>query len=90
MTKESLLSRTYEIKTNILESIKTPAQLLSYYLKDRNIQKFKEYFEKHKINVDTVDNEQNSLLNIAVQCNNSEVVSYLLDLGANVNLQNVK
>jgi hypothetical protein len=89
MTKENTLFRTNEIKSNILQILKSPPEMLSFHILDGNFGKFKEIFEKYKINVDTVDKDRNSLLNLAVQSNSLEIAEFLLNMGADVNLQNV-
>jgi ankyrin repeat protein len=89
MTKENTLFKTQEIKTQIIEHLHTPLELLWFHIKDNNFIKFKTEIDKHKVNVDSIDNEQNSLLNLAVQCNAYEISEYLLWIGADVNLQNI-
>jgi ankyrin repeat protein len=89
MTKENTIFRTHEIKTNILRILETPMEILSFHIRDGNLHKFRDTFERHKIVVDCTDKNSNSLINLAVQCGNYEIVSYLINLGADVNLQNV-
>ncbi len=91
MNKESMLFRTHEIKSKILkQNAQDPIQNLFFYIKDDNFQKFKEIMEKKKIIIDEVDEDGNTLLNLAVQCNSLNIVNYLITNGANVNTQNVK
>jgi ankyrin repeat protein len=89
MTKENTLFRTNEIKLKILKFIDSPTELLWFYIKDGNFQKFKETFEKNKIFCEMQDEDNNSLLNLAVQSNNYEIAEYLISVGADVNSQNV-
>jgi hypothetical protein len=89
MNKENTLYRTHNIKTNILKILKTPIELLCFHIRDGNLHNFKDTFERNKIGLNLQDKFSNSLLNTAVQCNNYEVASYLVNSGANVNLQNV-
>lgn len=90
MNKESMLFRTHEIKSNILKkSENDPKQALFFYIKDDNFQKFKEIIEKKKFSVEERDEEGNTLLNLAVQCNSLQIVDYMINIGADVNTQNV-
>lgn len=90
MTKENTLFRTNEIKLKMLKLINSPIQLLWFFIKDGNFHKFKETFEGNKIYCEIRDEDNNSLLNLAVQSNNYEIAEYLISYGANVNSQNVK
>ena len=91
MNKESMLFRTHEIKSKILMSnVHDPKQSLFFYIKDDNFQKFKEVIEKKKISLEEADDEGNTLLSIAVQCNSFNITNFLINSGANVNTQNVK
>ena len=90
MTKENTLYRTHEIKSNILHILRSPPEMLSFYIRDVNFPKFKEVFEKSRVNVDTTDADGNSLLTMSVLSESYEIAKYLLNLGADVNLQNVK
>jgi len=90
MTKENTLFRTNEIKLRILKVFENPIQVLWFFIKDGNFQKFKEIFEKNKIYCEIRDEDSNSLLNLAVQSNNYEIAEYLISIGADVNSQNVK
>jgi ankyrin repeat protein len=89
MNKESMLFRTHEIKSNLLTKLNDPVECLFFHIKDNNYQKFKEILEKYKISVDSMDSDGNTFLNLAVQCNSSNIAEYLLNLGAEVNTQNV-
>jgi ankyrin repeat protein len=91
MNKESMLFRTHEIKSRILKkSQHDPKQSLFFFIKDDNFQKFKEVLEKKKLNLEETDDEGNTLLNVAVQCNSYSIANYLINNGANVNTQNVR
>jgi ankyrin repeat protein len=89
LTKENSVYRTHEIKSNMLCNLKTALQKLYFHTKDGNFIKFKEIYEKSKLNVDSIDQNGNSLLSLAVQCGCYEVAEYLLNCGADVNSQNV-
>jgi hypothetical protein len=90
MTKENTLFRTHEIKSTMIKSHpKNPFITLCFYIKDANYQKFCEIFEKNKIGINSVDEDNNSLLNLAVQCNCYEIAQYVLNCGCDPNLQNV-
>jgi hypothetical protein len=89
MNKESMLFRTHEIKSHILRQMNDPVQSLFFYVKDDNFPKFKEISEKYKIPYEHRDNEGNTYLNLAVQCNSYHIVDYLINNGADVNTQNV-
>lgn len=83
--------RTNEIKTNLISSLPPNSfQSLSFYIKDGDYVHFFNDYEKNKIHVNSVDEENNSLLNLAVQCNCPEIVEFLLCKGADPNLQNVR
>ena len=90
LTKENSIYRTHEIKSNMLCNLKTSLQKLYFFTKDGNLVKFIEVFEKSKLNVDSIDDNGNSLLTIAVQCSAYEIAEYLLNVGADVNSQNVR
>lgn len=91
LTKENTLFKTLEIKSSILKSLnESPSSILRFYIKDGNFVKFKENFERNKNLLNCVDENCDTLLNIAVKCNHYELASYLLDHGADVNIQNVK
>lgn len=84
-----MLFRTLEIKSTMVDPI-YPIDSLFFYIKDNNFQKFKEVFEKHKLTTEVTDEDGNTLLNLAVQCNSHNIIQYLLQMGAKVNTQNVK
>ena len=91
LTKENTLFKTLEIKSSLLKSFKDdPSEILRFYIKDGNYVKFKELFDKNKFLIDSIDDNLDSLLSIAVKCSDYEIATYLLDHGADVNSQNVK
>jgi hypothetical protein len=90
MNKESMLFRTNQIKSNILKMNEhDPKQALFFYIKDEHFQNFKEIMEKKKFSPEERDEDGNTFLNLAVQCNSLTIVDYLINLGADVNTQNV-
>jgi len=60
------------------------------YLKDRNFQSFKDIFLKFKADTEIYDNDGNTFLNLAIQCDCRDIVIFLLYKGANPNTQNFK
>ena len=91
LTKENTIFKTLEIKSSLLKSFKdNQSDILRFYIKDGNFVKFKELFERNKNLLDCLDENWDTLLNIAIKCNHYEIASFLLDHGADVNLQNVK
>ncbi len=89
MSKENSIHRTHEIKSNMLINLKTAIDRLYFHIKDDNVEQFRAIFVKSKINVDTINENGNSLLSFAVQCNCYDICEYLLNMGADVNSQNV-
>ncbi len=89
LNKESMMFRTHEIKSKLLDRLKNPTQSLFFYIKDDNYPKFKEVIEKHKTLLEVRDEDGNTLLNVATQCNSWSIVNFLVNLGANVNTKNV-
>lgn len=85
-----MIYKTYEIKSQLInDKYNEPLEMLFFYIKDDNFPKFKEILEKYKINLENKDNEGNSLLNLAVQCKSFEITKFLIDIGSEVNTQNV-
>lgn len=89
MNKESMLYRTHEIKSHLLKKLKDPIECLFFHIRDANFPKFKEILEKYKISPECQDNEENTFLNLSVQCNSDAITKYLLNIGAEVNTLNV-
>jgi hypothetical protein len=90
MNKESMLFRTHEIKSKLIQlNNGDPKLSLFFYIKDGNFAKFREIMGDKKSWIEEKDFEGNTLLNLAVQCNCDKIVDYLISIGANVNTQNV-
>jgi ankyrin repeat protein len=84
-----MMNRTHEIKSNLLNNLKNPWESLLFYLKDDNFVKFKEIIEKHKTLIEEKDELGNTILNLAAQFNSPEIFKFLIEIGADVNTQNV-
>jgi hypothetical protein len=78
-----------ELKSYQLRKAKNELYRLWVYIKDDNFNKFKCLINKHLDLIESADTNDNSLLNIAVQCNNYPITEYLINLGAKINTQNV-
>ena len=89
MSKENTVFKTMEIKSYILKTAKSELHKLWFFIKDGNFNKFKYLVNKHINLIESTDANENSLLNISVQCNNLEITTYLLNIGAKINTQNV-
>ena len=79
-----------ELKHKIIESLSSQYDKIIFYVKDKNFPKFKDIYEKYKINPEIKDKDGNTLLNLAVQSNCFQIVNYLLNVGATPNTQNNK
>lgn len=91
MTKESNLLKTYNIKSNIIDNnANDTTSKLFFFIKDNNICKFKEIFDKNKVNLEKKNEEGETILSMAVLANNYDIAKYLVDFNANVNNQNVR
>ena len=88
--KNYTIYKTMKIKNELLKNCSNYSEVLFLHIKDNNIHGFRKVFEKHKANTEIRDNEGNTLLNIATQCDFKKAVIYLLNLGANPNSQNYK
>ena len=88
--KDITIYRTMKIKNDLLKKCENYQEALFLYIKHDDYYNFKETFEKFKPNTEITDNEGNSLLNIAVQCDLMKIVKYLLNQGAYTNTQNYK
>ena len=77
-----------ELKQKILESLNNQYDKIIFYVKDKNYSRFKDIYEKYKIDPEIKDKDGNSLLNLAVQSNCFQIVNYLLNVGANPNCNN--
>jgi hypothetical protein len=89
MSKENSLYKTMEIKSLLLKRASDTLGKLWLYIKDNNYHKFEQMIDKHPNLIESVDKNENTLLNVAVQCNNKSIAQHLLELGAKVNTQNV-
>jgi hypothetical protein len=89
MSKENYVFKTLEIKSYLLKKAKMELHKLWLYIKDGNFNKFKYLVNRQLGLLESTDTNDNSLLNIAVQCNNYEITDYLIKLGAKINTQNV-
>ena len=88
--KEMNLFKTMKIKHDLLKKCLNYKEALFLYIKHSDYHNFEKLFEKIKPNLNILDNEGNSLLNLAVQCDSKKIVSYLLNKGADPNTQNNK
>ena len=79
-----------ELKQKIIESLSSQYDRIIFYVKDKNFHKFKDIYEKYKINPEIKDKDGNTLLNLAVQSNCFQIVNYLLNVGATPNTKNNK
>lgn len=89
MSKENTIFRTMELKKYILETISHPFERLAYFIKDNNLKGFSETFDKSPNLLEVKDEDGNTLLNLACQANSFEISSFLVDMGAKVNTQDV-
>jgi len=83
------MNRTQEIKSKMINELKNPFESLLFYMKDDHFSKFKEIFEKNKLLLEETDNQGNTLLNLASQNNSKDICIFLIEIGADVNTQNV-
>jgi hypothetical protein len=88
VNKIQMISRVSDLKYKIIQSLNKNIDTLFFHIKDRNFPGFKSSFEKCKINPDSKDKDGNSLLICAVQSNCFQIVNYLLNAGASVNITN--
>lgn len=89
MNKESMLFRTHEIKSELIEKLNDPIECLFFHIRDANFPKFKEILEKYKISCECQNEDEDTFLNLSVKCNSDNITEYLLNIGAEVNTQNV-
>lgn len=85
-----MISKTYQIQSDMIKSLSSTNQKLMFYIKTNNFGRFKEIYYKEKKRLEEIDEHGNTLLNLAVQCNATEIAVFLIDEGANVNTQNYK
>ena len=88
MSKEAAFFHTLELKEREIERTDDINKKIFLYVNDGSFQKFKEIFEKYKISPEIKDSNGNTPLNIAVQGNWVDIVTYLIQAGANVNTYN--
>ena len=84
------IDRTLNIKDDLIKKCKNYYEVLFLYIKYGEYHKFKKVFEYFNLSTEIYDNEGNSLLNLAVQCECTKLVKYLLLKDANPNSQNFK
>ena len=84
------LIKTREIKEEITQAFKTEQERLVYSIKDSNFTLFKSIYEKFFTDPDIEDKDGNTLLSLAVQANCFQIVDYLLNAGADLNISNVR
>jgi ankyrin repeat protein len=84
------IDRTLNIKDDLIKKCKNYYEVLFLYIKYGEYHKFKKIFEYFNLSTEIYDNEGNSLLNLAVQCESTKLVKYLLLKDANPNSQNFK
>jgi ankyrin repeat protein len=87
MDRESVIYRTHEIKGEIIKSYNNIFSVMTFHIQDGNLQKFREVFEKTNPHIDHKDSNEDSLLIIAVKSNSFEIVDFLLNNQADVNIQ---
>jgi ankyrin repeat protein len=85
-----MIFHTHELKSKILTAFKDPHDSLAFFIKDDNFHKFIENLMRFDFNLEYRDQNGNTLLNLAIQCDSNKIAQYLLELGADVNTQNVK
>ena len=88
--RESMMYETHKIKSELIKGANTFIDILFLYIKDGNYQNFQDMFLKFNPGIEERDENQNSFLNIAVQCGCKEIILFLLEKGANTNSQNKK
>ena len=88
--RESMMYETHKIKSELIKGANTFIEILFLYIKDGNYQNFQDMFQKFNPGIEERDENQNSFLNIAVQCGCKEIILFLLERGANTNSQNKK
>jgi ankyrin repeat protein len=83
------MGRTHEIKSNILTN-KNLLESLIIYIKEDNYHRVIETIHKNKMmNLEARSNQGQTILNVAVECSNFKIVKYLLEIGSDVNSQDV-
>ena len=88
--KEHTLLRTIEIKTIFESKLQDELEKLIYSIKDLNFPLFKKIFEQYTVSPNLHDQKGNTLLSLAVQSNCFQIINFLLNIGADPNICNVK
>ena len=88
LSKNQMISSVNDIKHLLLKTMNT-AEKAIFLIKDRNYIEFINLFENQNINIETKDEKNNSLLNLAVQSNSYEIVKFLIMKGATPNTYNI-
>ena len=88
--KEHTLLRTIEIKTILESKLHDELEKLIYSIKDLNFPLFKKIFEQYTVSPNLHDQKGNTLLSLAVQSNCFQIINFLLNIGADPNICNVK
>jgi ankyrin repeat protein len=88
MTKESALYRTVEIKMKMKQKLKSIEDILFFLIEENNKIEFQTLIEKYCVDIDIRDKKLNTFIIRAVQTDNIEIVNYLIEKGAKLNLQN--
>jgi ankyrin repeat protein len=89
MKKESIVYHSQEILTEKIRNQGNVMNKLVYYTKDHDYHKFDETLRKHLFNPETRNDEGMTLLSIAVQCGSHDIIKYLIEMGAELNTQDV-
>jgi ankyrin repeat protein len=89
MKKESIIYHTNQIMSDKIKKQNDVLNKLIYYTKDHNYYKFVEVFRRQLFYPETRNEEGMTLLSIAVQCDSGKIVKYLIDIGSEVNTQDV-
>ena len=88
--KEHTMLRTIEIKSQIESQLNNEIEKLIYCIKDLNFPQFKIIFEQYALSPNIQDKNGNTLLSLAVQSNSFQIANYLLNVGADPNISNVR
>ena len=86
MNRESVIYRTHEIKSELLKTCNNILGVMIFHIQDKNLHKFRSIFEQSNIHIDQKDYNEDTLLIIAVKSGCYEIVDYLLNNHADVNI----
>jgi hypothetical protein len=89
MKKESVIYNTQDMMTEKVKKKGNVLDLLIHYTKDHNYHKFVETSRKQLFNPETRNDQGMTLLNVAAQCSSISILKYLMNIGAEVNTQDV-